>query len=426
MTFWSRVAGWFTGWRSPAADANDPSPGAPRPATPTPEAAFTALAEELLSDMPEIESLRRNPGDFSLTVEHDGVEHVVFLGNVFRETRELPPDERRERVRDFVQLVGKMRDDTVPWEEARERLVPLVRPATIYANVTMAEGSALVRRPFLPFLVEAVGLDSERSMQLLTTSSVREWGVDLSELYAAARSLLASCVTEIGPYDPTSPFPLWHVTTDDSYESSRLLLPGWLASFAEKVNGRPVAIVPHRTLLVVGGDRDEECVRRLLDIAKHEYEAATRPISPALYTVDDAGTVIPFTLPEGHPLKNGVDLSHLVLANVEYDAQREPLQTAVGDETYVATFTAIRRDDGSVTSYAVWTPEIPTLLPRTEELVLIVDPEKRDHLRVPWSAVERLAPGCLVPEPDLNPQRYRTARWPAPGEVGALREAARR
>jgi len=80
-------------------------------------------------------------------------------------------------------------------------------------------------------LVEAIGLDFERSMQLVTANTAKDWGVPVDQLFPVARATLAACVTEVGPYDPESPYPLWYVTTDDSYESSRLLLPdGWRPS----------------------------------------------------------------------------------------------------------------------------------------------------------------------------------------------------
>jgi len=94
--------------------------------------------------------VRRNPGDFSLTVEHDGTEHVVYLGNVFNETQDSAPEDRRKRLRDFVQLIRTSSDDVVPWGEARDRIVSLLRPATIYAGISIADGCALIKRPFLP------------------------------------------------------------------------------------------------------------------------------------------------------------------------------------------------------------------------------------------------------------------------------------
>src|SRR6185369_15379006 len=103
-------------------------------------------------------------------------------------------------------------------------------------------------------------------------------------------------------YDDRVDYPLWHVARDDSYESSRLLLPAWLASFAGKVKGKPVAVVPHRSCVVVGGDGDHACLRRLIEFARREYEASPRAISPALYTVDAGGALAPLVLPGDHPL----------------------------------------------------------------------------------------------------------------------------
>lgn len=74
-----------------------------------------------------------------------------------------------------------------------------------------------------------------------------------------------------------------HVARDDSYEPCRLLVPGWLASFEDKINGSPIAIVPYRSLLIAGRYRDERCLQRLIDSAEGEFEASPGRIALARY-----------------------------------------------------------------------------------------------------------------------------------------------
>lgn len=147
--------------------------------------------------------------------------------------------------------------------------------------VTMEPAKVPLSRPFAPVVIECVGVDSDDGIAYVSPSMVEQWGVEKADVFAAAsENGRAYFVDDVAPYDPESPVPIWYVAKDDSYESSRLAAPGWLASFADKVKGRPVAIVPRRDLLVVGGDGDEQCLRLLLNAASAEFESslgASRP-----------------------------------------------------------------------------------------------------------------------------------------------------
>ncbi len=118
-------------------------------------------------------------------------------------------------------------------------------------------------------------------------------------------------------YDQTDG-PLFVVSTDDMYESSRLLIPGWLASFRGKVEGAPVAIVPHASLLLVGGSACPTMISRLVAIAAREFDASPRHVSPALYTVDESDRVVPY-------LSDAVDVcvAEHKLASWEYTRQKQ-------------------------------------------------------------------------------------------------------
>ena len=397
MSFWSKVRGLFGGSGAAAA-------AAPR----SPEELFAEAAERALIAGGAL-VVRHEPETFSIVVKHGEREGTMFLANIFAETRDVDPAVRRARITAFASAHLTTEFD-LPWEEARERLVPLVRPSTMFVRVAHHPGGGkpVLQRPFVPMLVETVAIDSPQSMQHLNLETADAWGVGHEVIFRQAREVLGTVVTEIAPYDPEAPYPIWHVSNNDNYESSRLLLPGWLASFADKVRGRPVAVVPDRAMLLVGGDGDEACLRRLLQAAERQYASSPRSISPALYTVDDDGQVVPFHTPPGHPLEHDVELAHVKLALTEYGGQAEWLQRKLGEDVFVAKFSAIQADDGAVWSYCVWTRDVPSLLPRTTH-VMLLDPNVDEKARrVPWADVA----SRLTEEPDLDPPRYRTAGWP--------------
>jgi hypothetical protein len=215
---------------------------------------------------------------------------------------------------------------------------------------------------------------------------------------------------------------LWHVSRDDSYESSRLLLPGWLASFATKVKGRPVAIAPHRSFVLVGGDGDEACLERLIETARREYEASPRNVSPGLYTVDAGGAVVPLVLAGDHRLASQVALGHVLLASTEYQAQQQSLQQKYGDDLFVASYRGVQLEGGELLSYTTWTEGVASLLPQADQIAFVIDPggAAPRAFRVPWRLAAARVGDCLVLEPGIDPPRWRTARWPAPAILAEL------
>jgi hypothetical protein len=340
----------------------------------------------------------------------------------------MNPEQRRERVARFVRSIDTPDASAMTWVEVRPKLAPLLRTPTLFGGIPGFFGDKLpISRPFAPFLVECVGIDSEDGISYAAPHMIARWGVQPSDVFAASiENGQAYFTDDVASFDREAPYPIWHVSRDDSYESSRLLLPGWLASFADKVKGRPVAIVPHRSLLIVGGDGDERCLRRLIESAKGEFQASPRRISPALYTIEKGGKVIPLELPVGHALAADVAVGHAAMAVGEYEVQKAQLEERLSEDVFVASFNGIQRPDGGVLTYTTWSKDVPSLLPRADQVVLGFAPGEKggEILRVPWPALMDIAGDCLTQEPDLDPPRWRTRRWPEEAALVKLRAVA--
>lgn len=400
MSVWSRIKGFFGADREPTV----PDPSAP--ASSTPEQFFAAEVERALVET-GARIVRHLPDSFGIVATRGDQEFTVFLDNVFRETREVGPEERRARIAGLVST-GTEKIDDISWEDAQLRLVPVLRSSLMLAYGARWGAKPMLQRRFLPFLAEAVALDSPRAIQIVGRSTADSWGVAAEEVFRHATANLAASAVALVPFDPEVPFPNFAVANDDSYESSRLLIPGWLASFKGKVHGNPIAAVPDRAMLLIGGDGDDACIKRMLDAAGRQYASSTRRISPALYTVDAAGVVVPFHAAPGHQLEGEVELAHVTLAMTEYQDQQEGLQERLGSDVFVASYLANQTDAGEVWSFCVWTRGVPSLLPRTSH-VMLTDPDVEGRpRRVPWSEVE----SCLTEEPEIEPPRFRTGEWP--------------
>lgn len=388
------------------------------------EEVFTIEVEAALRRTPGVTSITRRTDDFAVDVVIRGQEATLFLGNVFAETRDAGPDARGERIRRLTRGLGEPSGADIGWEEARDRLVPLLRASSLYSGVVKEHDKQPIRRGFAPFLIECVAIDADDSFQLVTRHALSAWHVDVDAAFAPARENAAVYFghDDVEPYDAEAPYPIWHVAKDDGYESSRLLLPGWLASFSGKVAGRPIAIVPHRSAVVVGGHADERCVRRLIDITTREHAASPRRISPAVYTANDAGVVVPLVLPTQSSLANKVALGHIVLAVAEYAAQKKDLEERLGEGIFVAEYTGLKSKDGSVTSYAVWSKDVPTLLPEAAEIAFVQRHDSK-AFRVPWATAVEIVGACMVKEPEFDPPRWRTLAWPDDAMMVRLKAA---
>lgn len=393
----------------------------------SPQDLFAAQVEMAIHEAFPAATVRRHGEAVGLLVDRGGKEQTVFLDNAFAETRDMGPEPRRERIARFVCSMDAPDASAMSWDEVRPKLAPLLRTPSLFGGVPgLVRDEQPLHRPFVPFLIECVGIDSDDGIGYAAPSMTAKWGVSTSDVFSAAvENGRAYFEDDVGPFDSRAPYPLWHVSRDDSYESSRLLVPGWLASFADKVKGRPVAIVPERSTLVVGGDADERCLRRLVESAKAEFQASPRRISPALYTVDGEGKVVPLVLPAAHPLAGDVAVGHVMMAIAEYDAQQPALQNHLGDGVFVASYKGLKGPSGAVFSYTTWTKGALSLLPKADHVALLTDPGKADAiLRVAWQTLIDMVGDCLVQEPDLDPPRWRTTRWPEDDVLAKLQSVS--
>ena len=416
MTIWQKLRSTFGGGVPPEPHA--------KPATP--QELFAAQVEEAIRERHPGAVVKRHPEAFGFLLKRGETDRSLFLDNIFAETRDVPPEERQRRIARFVASLDAPDASTMSWDEVRPKLASLLRSPSMFNNLpsNFQRDKGPISRPFVPFVVECVGVDSDDGIAYVTPAMVEKWGVEVEDVFeTATQNGRAYFVDDIAPYDPQAPYPIWYVARDDSYESSRLAVPGWLASFAGKVTGGPVAIVPRRDLLIVGGDGDERCVRRLLESAIREYEASPRRISPTLYTVDRSGTVIPLKLDSKHPLAADVAIAHVKAAIAEYETQKEPLQKRLGDDVFVASCKGMKSDDGTVFTYAIWSKDVMTLLPRTDLVMLLVEPgiEGSEIIRVPWEKLGEIVGDCIIQELDVDPPRWRTLTWPSEAMLSRLR-----
>ncbi len=358
----------------------------------------------------------------------DGHTWRLFLGNHFAETREMSREQRRARLDSVLDAGTSPRQSS--WEDAREELLLVIRSGgfgrmaahELPAGARPSAEMSLVRRSFLPGLDVLAVRDTPKAMDYVTSATLQRWAVDADEVLAAAQARVTSMLADprIELHDQVHG-PLWSVATGDTYESSRLLVPGWLASLRNVVEGRPVAIVPERGILFVGGDQRPEMIQRLAQMAEKEFSSSPRSVSCALYTVDDDGEVVPYLPQPPHPCAGIAGVGHAELALREHQQQKAQLEAAPEpkEDIFVATYLAFQTPEGVVRSRAVWTEGVLTLLPETNFVMLVTMDEKGERalsrVDVPFAVIA----DRLTLEPGLTPARDRTGVFP---DAATLRE----
>jgi len=379
-------------------------------------AAVRARGVEAWYDRDEfVVGYRQAPGDS---------QGLLYLRNTFLESRGEAARERAERIAKLVN--NAMVEEGLPgWAEVVALLRPVLRGVTFHIGAP--DGAPpLLSRPGLPFLNELVVVDRPTTMAYVTTDQVRTWGVRPDEVFAAARANLARLAGQAleGFAGPDGPAMLRFLDSGDEYIIGRLLLNGWLARLADHVGGRPVAFAPDTQTLVVVRD-DPALLAEVLPQIEEEYTEAPRSLTPAAYTVDASGAVVPYAAVEPVELANLVHRAESILAQAEYAAQKDWLDASHEKhsiDVYVAQLMMFRRPDGSVFTATTWTDGAEALLPRADVVGFATHDGSQEPFFVPWPVVE--AETGLAPDVGTAPPRYSVTAWPAEPVLSRLRAAA--
>jgi uncharacterized protein YtpQ (UPF0354 family) len=396
-----------------------------------PETFFLQQVTAMAKSMGAFAEVTPHEEELSLELRRDAEGAPVltaYLQNLYSDTRDLAPAERAARVRYFLEGVAEPPNAELTWDEAQSRVFAVLRSPAMFA--ALPPGKPVVAMRSLPCLYECVALDLGRTFSYVAEAQVSEWGCSLEELFERARTNVERELDHtIEPWDIAAPYPMWHVSANDAYESSRLLAPSFLRGMREHVTGRLVCAIPERSTMLLVGDASNDSIARLAEAAERQYMSSTRGISPALYSVDEHGEVAPLEVALDHPLAFIVRRGHVLLANAEYAEQKRTLDAEHEKQErdlFVATFIATQRD-AELRTIATWSQDVDTLLPVVDYVAFVTldeYEEPKDSILVPWQVVMETAGDCLEEVKDLWPTRFHTKRYPNDSELAKLREAA--
>jgi hypothetical protein len=353
-------------------------------------AQFAEMLRERVRAQPAVAFCRVSAGDLTLELTlHDGSSGAVSLRVAFADWSGAAPAERNAVLAKHAAAIVRARVSAGrEWQAARLRLRSVLRPSTFEMN------TPYLRRPVLPFIDECVALVDDERTTFVTPASVERWGVPWSDVFAAARSGVANASRSA-----------FRAHADGIWARGGREAAGGVLSAAsldaphEGVRHPLVVAVPTWDCIFVAYGDDPPRVTRLAKMASREYEHGARPLSPALYTLDEVGDAVRYRRPGSDRAARTVVRGHVRLACAEYDLQRGVLDAelaAAGEDTRVAPCLVGRRD-GVLVSYCVWRAGESVLLPEVDEVVCAASNGRELCFAVGWGDAARVAADAFEP-----------------------------
>ncbi len=365
----------------------------------------------------------------NFSLKRMGTTNVIYLHNFYRNYCAVGRSGRQEVL---ARLLGSLADENAlpaDFDSARKNILPVVRDRRRMHLTSLAlsqDGRDKARFsaiPFAPELVISIAYDTEQTIQYPNDERIAEWQTPLEEIARIAKDNLRertdpNLVREIsnGVYVGE-----WN----DSYEAARMVLPDFFYRLG--LSGDPVVMAPNRHLLLITGSYDTAGQQSVLTVGGQAHFQQGYSLSPNLYVLRDSKWEL-FTPPD-----NVVRLELLSIQK-RREASDYNEQKAVLDkihqrdklDVFVAGSKVYKRTtDGVHFTRAIWSNGIPTLLPKSDEIAMYVNPtapkEQNDVFLVAWEVLVAALGTALVAEPDLVPERYRVQHFPTGEQFRQLR-----
>lgn len=346
-------------------------------------------------------------------------EKLYFLDNIYAEYCRVPKSDRELVLTTYMR--GWVTQAEIPsdFQDAKHDLLPALR-ARAYFELDLRFAAPTYSLENHPYQIVAEDLclsvvyDLPSSMMTVNQEQLDDWGVTLYEALEAAKQNLQERTTSYAQIGT-----LYAMTHGDSYDATRLVLTELIGEMG--INGDVIAMAPNRESLFLASADDQEALESMLKLAEEGLQHERFISGIALKLAD--GVWEPWLPDASHPLYQQFAQLRLQTIGQQYERQRELLQTKSqqeGKDVYVGEFSAVQRNaTGEFSSYAVWTSGIPTLLPRTDLVMLAGYDANGSIVKLAsgtWEEVHRIA-GHLMQSQETYPERYFVESFPTSNEL---------
>ena len=340
----------------------------------------------------------------------------INLSNFYAEYCLLPWHKRRAFLRRTVGIFATVRDELPEdFDEARRNLMPKIWMRSSFAHQALLcriEGNSPPELEVIPLgehLLTTIVYDLPESMQTIPPKQFERWDISSYAAWEIAIENLSErtrAMAKIGDH-------LISAVSGDNYDANRIFLVDRLRELG--MTGHLIAMVPNRDTLYITRIDDSLGLKMMTELSDKSLQQEPRPMSPfPLQYIDDEW--VDWHPPVNHVLYPRFQEMRARYLQGEYSEQKALLDKLRESGEYagqfVATYSVLQKKDSEeILSYAVWGEGSDTLLPETDRVVLIRNPERPEGF-VPWSTVREVMGREMVEVPDLYPKRFRVRKFP--------------
>ncbi len=348
----------------------------------------------------------------------------INLSNFYAEYCLLPWHKRKAYLARTVGIFASVRDELPEdFDEARSNLMPKIWMRSSFAHQALLcriDGNSPPELDFMPLgehLLTTIVYDLPESMQTIPPKQFEVWEVSSYQAWEVAIENLSErtrAMAKIGDH-------LVSAVSGDNYDANRLFLVDRLRELG--MTGHLVAMVPNRDTLFITTLDDSLGLKMMAELADKTLQGEPRPMSPfPLQYIDDEW--VDWHPPVNHILYPQFQEMRARFLQGEYSEQKALLAKLQGQGEYagqfVATYSVLqKKDTEEILSYSVWGDQVDTLLPETDRVVLIRNPERPEGF-VPWSRVREVMKGEMQVVPDLYPKRFRVRSFPTADQLAEM------
>src|SRR5262245_56032689 len=358
-------------------------------------------------------------------------EGFVNLANLYHEYCQAPRAQRSKVLDRFVRGCLGTTGFELPedFADVNPDLLPVVRsrfylePVILQSRARGGEGVAVPQQTIGDHLALSLVYDLPQAMRSIIQDDLDKWAITFYEAVEAARANLEQMGNVAFASLQGQASGVYISATGDNYDASRLIMLDLVRKMP--VRGDYVAMVPNRDTLVITGSDDEAGLQVMCKVAEDSFQKP-RPISTvALRLVGDEWES---WLPDcDSPNYRKLHELRLRTIGMEYNDQKELLDQIhqqTGEDLFVASFSAVKqKDSGRITSYSVWSEGVNTLLPETDDVILLRPDHSSDDVAVvaagSFDRVREVA-GDLMQPTGSYPERYRVTEFPSERQLAEI------
>ena len=257
-----------------------------------------------------------------------------------------------------------------------------------------------------------LGYDWPEAVQSIGQADLDGWGVNFDEAMEVALGNLRESTQGYAQVGEG----FYAFVTGDSYDATRLLLADHIARL--QVAGSHVAMAPNRDQLLITGSEDEAGLKMLAGMGE-ESLSEPYPLSgmPMIYEDGEWSDWLP---PEGHLLRRlflDIRTQWLGPQYAEHKQLIEDLHAKQGVDLFVASLSAVAKQDGGIVTYCVWSEGVESLLPESDKVVFTG--EAGMVALADWDRV-RAVVGHLMEPTEHYPPRQLVRAYPDEAAIAAL------